>query len=127
MLEAEKKYFSGPVMIFHGQRLPETATPAGYAALIDAWGLEVPLPRVLTATGDRHRIIEQDGWRILTPRHAPQPTLEGHLTFALKNEGVDLAVLKRLFQATGSTPIEHLVRENQRASTLAESGFSMNG
>jgi hypothetical protein len=111
MLAAEKNHFSGPVTIFHGQRLPETATPAGYAALIDAWSLKVPLPRLLTAIGDRHRTIEQDGWRILTPRHAPQPTLEGHLTFALKNEGLDLAVLKRLFQATGSTPIEHLVRE----------------
>ena len=31
-------------------------------------------------------------WRILTPRHAVSPTLEGHLTFALKYEGLDLAV-----------------------------------
>ena len=111
MIEAEKNHFSGPVTIFHGQRLPEAATPAGYAALIDAWSLKVPLPRTLTAIGSRHRTIEQDGWRILTPRHAPQPTLEGHLTFALKNEGVDLAVLKRLYQATGNVPIERLVRE----------------
>ncbi len=75
--------FSGPVTVFQERRLPETATPAGYSALIDAYGLEVPLPRMLSATGEHHRILERDHWRIMTPRHAPVPTLEGHLTFAL--------------------------------------------
>ena len=102
--------FSGPVLVFHEQRLPEPATPAGYAALIDAFGLPVPLPRNLTAIGERHRILQQDGWRIMTPRHAPHPTLEGHLTFALKYEGLDLAVLKRLFLELGPARIEGLVR-----------------
>ncbi|MGY2930635.1 hypothetical protein ACVWZ6_000237 [Bradyrhizobium sp. GM6.1] len=88
--------FSGSVNVFHDRRLPEPAVPAGYAALIDTYKLAVPVPRTLSAIGARHRIIEQDGWRIYTPRHAPQASLEGHLTFALKNEGVDLSVLKRL-------------------------------
>jgi hypothetical protein len=103
-------HFSGPVTVFQELRLPESATLAGYSALIDAFALSVPLPRTLFATGERHRVIEEGGWRILTPRHAPHPTLEGHLTFALKYEGLDLAVLKRLFIATGATPIEALVR-----------------
>lgn len=102
--------FSGPVTVFHDRRLPERATPAGYAALIDAFALKVPLPRMLSAAGERHRVIEQDSWRILTPRHAPQPNLEGHLTFALKYEGLDLAVLNRLFQALAPEAIEALVR-----------------
>lgn len=103
--------FSGPVTVFQERRLPETATPAGYTALIDAYGLTVPLPRMLSAIGERHRIIEQEGWRLLTPRHAPHPTLEGHLRFALKYEGIDLAVLKRLFLATGPAAIEAVVNE----------------
>ena len=103
--------FSGPVIVFQERRLPEKATPAGYSALIDAYDLAVPLPRILSATGTRHRIIEENGWRLLTPRHAPHPTLEGHLTFALKYEGLDLAVLKRLFLATGPKPIEEIVRD----------------
>lgn len=111
MTKGGQTLFSGPVTVFQERRLPETATPAGYAALIDAYGLAVPLPRTLSAIGERHRIIEQEGWRILTPRHAPPPTLEGHLTFALKYEGIDLAVLKRLFLATGSADIEALVRK----------------
>lgn len=86
------------------------ATPAGYAALIDAYALPVPIPRTLSAIGTRHRIVEVDCWRIYTPRHAPEATLEGHLTFALKNEGVDLAVLKRLFKAAKASEIAHLVR-----------------
>lgn len=104
------KPFSEPVTVFQEQRLPELARPVGYAALIDAYDLAVPLPRTLTAIGERHRIIEQQGWRILTPRHAPQATLEGQLTFALKHEGLDLAVLKRLFLAVEPQDIEALVR-----------------
>ena len=101
--------FSGPVTVFRERRLPVTATPAGYAALIGAYALRVPLPRTLSATGERHRMIREAGWRIYSPRYAPKPSLEGHLTFALKREGLDLAVLKRLFEATGPGPVEELV------------------
>ena len=111
-MDANTEYrFSGAVTVFQEKRLPEKATPAGYSALIDACDLSVPLPRTLFATGERHRILEEGGWRILTPRHAPPSTLEGHLTFALKYEGLDLAVLKRLFLAVGGGEIEALVHE----------------
>lgn len=103
--------FSGPVSIFHDRRLPEAAAPAGYAALIGAYKLSVPVPRPLCAIGSKHRIIEQDGWRIYTPRHAPEASLEGHLTFALKYEGLDLALLKRLFLAVKEGDIAELVRQ----------------
>ncbi len=102
--------FSGPVSVFHERRLPETATPVGYAALIQTYSLPVPIPRTLCAIGTRHRIIETDGWRLYTPRHAPEATLEGHLTFALKYEGLDLAVLRRLFAAAKPSEIVDLVR-----------------
>lgn len=102
--------YSGPVSFFQERALPERATLAGYAALIDAYGLRVPLPRTLSATGEHHRVRSESGWRILTPRHAPSPDLESHLTFALKYEGVDLAVLKRLFVRVGPAEIETLVR-----------------
>jgi hypothetical protein len=116
MASSEGNHFSGPVTVFRERRLPETATPAGYSALIDAYGLEVPLPRMLSATGAHHRLREQSGWRIMTPRHAPEPTLRGHLTFALKYEGLDLAVLKRLFLATGAAPVEAMVQDQPTGS-----------
>ena len=110
MTKVETHRFPPPARSLLDRRLPERATPAGYGALIAAYGLTVPVPRTLFATGERHRVLESDGWRLLTPRHAPKPTLEGHLTFALKNEGLDLAVLKRLFLALGDAPIVALVR-----------------
>lgn len=109
--------FSGAVTVFRDRRLPESATPAGYVALIDAYKLVVPLPRLLFATGERHRIIEKaDGWRVLTPRHAPRATLEGHLIFALKYEGLDLAVLKRLFLVLDAGAIEAIVQATPTGS-----------
>lgn len=116
MAQEQKDQFSGPVNVFQEKRLPEKAAPAGYAALIDRYDLLVPLPRTLHAIGERHRILEKDGWRIMTPRHVPDPTLEGHLTFALKYEGLDLAVLKCLFLATGSGPLEEIVRDSPTGS-----------
>jgi hypothetical protein len=111
------------VTAFHDRALPEKATPAGYAALIDAYKLQVPMPLTLAAIATRHRKLEQDGWRLFTPRHAPAATLEGHLTFALKNEGVDLYVLKQLFLATGPGPIETIVRAKPTGSYARRAWF----
>ena len=113
---ADQHHFSGPVTVFHELALPERATPAGYSALIDAFSLRVPLPRTLSATGEHHRVRNEAGWRILTPRHAPSSDLEGHLTFALKYEGLDLAVLKRLFAAVDGAEIEAIVRAKPTGS-----------
>jgi hypothetical protein len=77
---------------------------------------ERPAARTLSATGEHHRIRNEAGWRILTPRHAPSPDLDGHLTFALKYEGVDLAVLKRIFEAVGPRKIQALVRAKPTGS-----------
>ncbi|MBB4210793.1 Fic family protein [Rhodothalassium salexigens DSM 2132] len=111
MIKPRQNPFSGTVTVFQEQRLPEPAALAGYSALIDAYGLAVPLPRTLCGIGTRHRVTERDGWRIMTPRHAPDATPAGHLTFALRYEGLDLAVLKRLFLTTGPEPIERIVRD----------------
>jgi Fic/DOC family len=112
----ERNRFSGTVSVFHDRRLPVTGTPAGYAALIDAYGLRVPLPRTLCAIGERHRLLDEGGWRIYSPRYAPEASLEGHLTFALKHEGLDLAVLKRLFLAAGPGEIQARVRAKPTGS-----------
>ena len=116
MVVTRQHRFPGPITVFQDRRLPERATPAGYAALIGAYSLQVPAPRTLSATGERHRILDKGGWRLLTPRHAPRPTLEGHLTFALKYEGLDLAILKRLFLVLDATEIESIVRATPTGS-----------
>lgn len=113
---AENTQFSGPVNVIHQRRLPETATPVGYGALIEAYKLQTPVPIRLAATGERHRVTETADWLIMTPRHQPQTSLQGHLTFALKYEGLDLAVLKRLFLAIGPEPITDWVRNEPTGS-----------
>ncbi|MCB1510991.1 MAG: cell filamentation protein Fic, partial [Hyphomicrobiaceae bacterium] len=109
MSQRRQNRFSGPTTVFHGRRLPVEGKPVGYAALIDALDLDVPPPRTLCAIGAKHKNMVADGWRIFGPRYAPEASLDGHLTFALKHEGVDLAVLKRAFQVIGPRPIEAIV------------------
>lgn len=110
MLQGQKKPFSGPVSVFHDRRLPERAIPVGYATLIDAFELAVPVPINLSAIGARHKVYQAGGWKLYTPRHQPDASLTGHLTFALRYEGLDLAVLKALFRATGPEPLIEIVR-----------------
>ncbi|MBV1886483.1 MAG: Fic family protein [Parvibaculaceae bacterium] len=105
----DNKQFSNRVSVFRESRLPETALPVGYAALIEAYDLKVPLPSKLCAIGARHKVYEGAEWRIFTPRHEPSSTLEGHLVFALKYEGLHLAVLKRLFESLEPSDLEIII------------------
>jgi len=112
MAPSQTNPYPGPLVVFRDRRLPESAMPVGYAALIHAHGLQVPLPHRLAALAPRHRRYEANGWAIYTPRHATAPDLVGHLTFALKYEGLDLGVLKALFTAIGPAAVEAMVRAN---------------
>jgi len=83
---------------------------AGYAALISAYRLRVALPLRLAATSSKHRKYETAEWRVFTPKHRPADTLLGHLTFALKYEPVDLAVLNAVFSAVKPEDIAAIVQ-----------------
>jgi len=100
---------SGLLKGFHGRRLPEPARPAGYAVLCERYGLAVPMPPRLAATGGRHRRVETTDWLILTPRHQPADSLAGQLEFALKWEGVNLGVLRALFEAVPAAEVREVV------------------
>jgi Fic family protein len=89
--------------------IPPGTEPAGYAALIGAFGLEVPAPDALLAIGSKHTLRREGRWRVLTPRYHPADTIAGQLEFALRHEGVDLAVLDALFDAATPTFIEEWV------------------
>ena len=95
--------------VFQDRVPPVAAEPAGYAWLIDTHQLRVPLPTVLAGIGESHKRVETGEWLILSPRHAPEATLSGHLTFALKNEGVNLSVLKALADALPASDLEAVI------------------
>jgi len=102
---------SRTVTAFHAfPVLDEGTTLVGYAALIMGHGLSVPAPDYLCAIGTKHKKYDKGRWRIFTPRHKPDDSLHGHLTFALKYEGIDLAVLKALFEQIEPETISEIVR-----------------
>ncbi len=97
-------------IIFHGfPTLEDGSSLAGYSALISAHGLKIPVPDHLCAIGTKHKKYNYERWRIFTPRHKPKHTLNGHLVFALKYEGVDLTVLNALFKKIEPKEIKEIV------------------
>lgn len=110
MKTKEIKQFSREVNIFHGRPFPEQGMSlTGYAALIDIYGLNVPLPEALAVISPQHKQYTTKEWSVYTRRHKPEESLQGHLTFALKYEGVDLSILHALFQKIHPEEIESWV------------------
>ncbi len=110
-MEKEKKMqFSQIKNDFHGRRLPEDdMTLAGYAAIINYYKLEIPLPDILSAISIKHRKYETEQWSVFTPRHKPDDTLQGHLLFALKYETIDLAFYNALFSKVEKDTIKEII------------------
>lgn len=94
----------------NGRPIGASAYCAGYFALITAYELPVPLPRPVFATGKPYREYKELALNVLSPRHTPAATLEGHLIFALKYEGANPSILKALFQVIEPAQIEAMVR-----------------
>ncbi len=102
---------------------PTGTVPLGYAALIAAYGLDPIVDRPLrcASTGDSWKKAEIEDpisgrtWIRHRPHQAPKPDALGggedprflawHLDFALRNEGVNLAVLADLFQASPASDL----------------------
>jgi len=86
---------------------------AGYAALIERYGLDV-IPnwhRSFVATTGTHRISSTGGVieEIYPSKYWPGDTLGGHLEFALKYDGTNLAILASLFrEATEEDFLEYV-------------------
>jgi len=75
---------------------------AGYAALIETYGLDV-IPnwhRSLVTPSGIHRMSSTGGVveEVYPPKYWPGDTLGDHLEFALKYDGTNLAILASLFQ-----------------------------
>lgn len=107
----ENNDFSHLVSIFQGRHLPEDdAALAGYAALIKTYDLKVPSPEILSAISHKFTRYQKDSWIMLTPRHKPEDSLIGHLTYALKYEGINLSILKALFDIIKPDEMQTLIQ-----------------
>ncbi len=103
-------YFSREITVFYGRSAPETGKVAGYAAIIGALELPVPLPSTLALIGKKNRRYEKDGWKVFTPKHQPGDNLYKQLVFALKYEGVNLLLFKCLFSKLSGREIKELLQ-----------------
>lgn len=107
---AQYNQISQRVTRFHGYpALEQGALLAGYSALIEAHNLKVPLPDYLCAIGTKHKKYDYARWHIFTPRHKPEDTLYGHLIFALKYEGIDLAIFNALSRKIEAKEIREII------------------
>ena len=89
--------FAELVTVFQERTAPEEGYIVGYGAIIRFYNFPAPLPDRLALISQKHKQYETEEWIVLTPRHMPGNSLMGHLTFALKYEGIDFGILKKLF------------------------------
>jgi Fic family protein len=93
-----KKHFSRKITTFHGRQTPEEAVLVGYGAIIETLQLAVPMPFQLALISSKKRQYKNEQWQVFTSRHQPEDNLYKHLVFALKYEGVNLLIFKKLFE-----------------------------
>lgn len=104
-------HISLDIFVFHGRQAPEEGILVGYGAIIEKFKLNVPLPEVLSLISHKKRQYTEGHWRILTPRHLPEDSLYKHLVFALKYEGINLLVLKKLYEKIPEAEIIKVLQE----------------
>lgn len=90
--------FSLKINVFHGRVAPEEGFLVGYGALLEAYKLDVPVPDVLALISTKKRKYKTDEWQVFTSRYLPEDSLYKQLVFALKYEGINLLLLKKLFE-----------------------------
>ena len=97
---------------FQGKTVPKGAQLAGFAAFVQALGLQAPV-RLPSCVSEKHiggSQREEGGFRLFDKRYRPGDQFADHLTFALRHENIDLLVLKRAFAAEPKAVMEEYVR-----------------
>ena len=101
---------SRKISVFHGIEAPEEGVLIGYGALLEAFSLEVPLPAKLSLISSKNRKYTSENWQVFTPRHLPEDNLYKQLVFALRYEGINLLLLKKLFEKLSDQEIVNLIK-----------------
>lgn len=109
MIKSSAGSFTTQAESFKGVALPEKAYLVGYAALISVYHLQVPLPDILCAISEKHKVYQKNNWHIFTPRYTPKDNFYAHLVFALKYEGINLHLLNALFKTISSRELEEFI------------------
>jgi hypothetical protein len=108
------KRFSLQLSVFHGRTVPEDGVIVGYGAIIEAYKLAVPIPVKLTFISTKKRQFENNEWKVFPSRYLPEENLYKQITFALKYEGVDLLIFKKLFELLKKTELEAMIQQEMQ-------------
>lgn len=103
--------FSLQLSAFHGREVPKEGCIVGYGAIIEAYKLALPIPKQLSFVSTKKRQSESEEWKVYSSRYLPEETLYKQLTFALKYEGVNLLVFKKLFEVIHTAELETMIEQ----------------
>jgi len=98
----------------------------GYRWLAERYGLRPVQPfRTSSAIGKSRSTVRENGFvhEQYPPAARPAESLAGHLTFALKHEGVQLECLARLFDAAPQAELEAWVAAEPTGQYARRAGF----
>lgn len=104
------KCISDKVTVFRGKILPEEGYLVGYGAIISSFNPLIPIPNQLSLISLKDRKYKTKEWQVFTPRYKPEDTLYKQLIFAFKYEGINLLILKKLFEKLANDEISKLVQ-----------------
>lgn len=111
------KITQGPT--FQDRLIPAGTKLAGWSALVSALEVKAPVRRP-SCVSDMHlkgsRKYE-GGWEAFDKRYQPGDSFAEHLAFALKNEPLDLLLLKRIFDGVPKAAVANMVKETPQGLT----------
>ncbi len=98
--------------IFQEKAVPAHTRLAGWAALVQTFEVQAPVRRPSVVSGQHLKGSrrEEGGWNVFDKRYWPGESFGDQMGFALRHEGLDLLVLKRLFQAVPQDTVTAFVR-----------------
>ena len=105
----KKSNFLKIVYAFKDRIAPEEGFLVGYVSIIEALKLKMPLPDSISIISGKNRRYQENGWNVFTPRHKPDDTLYKQLVFALKYEGINLLLFKKLFEKIEKVEVENML------------------
>jgi hypothetical protein len=110
---------------FHDEIVPKGTQLVGWAALVQALGLDTPV-RQPGCVSEKHiggSQREEGSFRIFDKRYHPGDRFSDHLAFALRHENIDLLILKRAFEAESKADLEEYVRSTPGGTQTRRAWF----
>jgi len=104
---------------FQEKPAPAESRLAGWAHLVRTLGVSAPVrrPSVVSDSHIKDSRREEGSWNVFDKRYWPGNDFHDHLGFALRNEDLDLLVLKRVFDAVPPETVATFVRLGPTGAT----------